>query len=83
MGEVRLTLGIFCADLTCSSTDVWSSTLPLDDYLHVSLTSFKRSVFLVTLSAYMLFQLGGSLGRDLPSLLSCRLLTGIFGASRK
>ncbi|KAF8892701.1 major facilitator superfamily domain-containing protein, partial [Infundibulicybe gibba] len=41
----------------------------------------RRIVFLVTLSAYTLFQLGGSLGRNLASLLSCRFLTGTFGSS--
>ncbi|RDB24165.1 Efflux pump FUBT [Hypsizygus marmoreus] len=41
----------------------------------------RRIVFLVTLSAYLVFQLGGSIGHNLAALLSCRLLTGIFGSS--
>ncbi|TFK72561.1 MFS general substrate transporter [Pluteus cervinus] len=41
----------------------------------------RRIIFLITLSAYTLFQLEGSLGHNLPTLLSCRLLTGIFGSS--
>ncbi|KAG5645832.1 hypothetical protein DXG03_005173 [Asterophora parasitica] len=41
----------------------------------------RRIVFLMTLSAYAAFQIGGSLGHNLPTLLSCRLLTGIFGSS--
>ncbi|KAF5386739.1 hypothetical protein D9615_001788 [Tricholomella constricta] len=41
----------------------------------------RRIVFLVTLSVYAVFQIGGSLGHNLPTLLSCRLLTGIFGSS--
>ncbi|PPQ66843.1 hypothetical protein CVT26_009622 [Gymnopilus dilepis] len=40
-----------------------------------------RAVFLVTLSLYTAFQLEGALGRNLGALLSCRLLTGIFGSS--
>ncbi|KAF9562141.1 MFS general substrate transporter [Agrocybe pediades] len=41
----------------------------------------ERVVFLVTLSLYTLFQVEGALGRNLGTLLSCRLLTGIFGSS--
>ncbi|PPQ89058.1 hypothetical protein CVT25_006430 [Psilocybe cyanescens] len=41
----------------------------------------RRIVFLVTLSLYTVFQLEGALGRNLGTLLSCRLLTGIFGSS--
>ncbi|KAH9483779.1 Major facilitator superfamily multidrug transporter mdrA [Psilocybe cubensis] len=41
----------------------------------------RRIVFLVTLSLYTAFQLEGALGRNLGTLLSCRLLTGIFGSS--
>ncbi|GLB35291.1 putative major facilitator superfamily protein [Lyophyllum shimeji] len=41
----------------------------------------RRIVFLVTLSAYALFQIAGGLAHNLPTLLSCRLLTGIFGSS--
>ncbi|KAF8906065.1 major facilitator superfamily domain-containing protein [Gymnopilus junonius] len=41
----------------------------------------RRVVFLVTLSLYTVFQLQGALGRNLGALLSCRLLTGIFGSS--
>ncbi|KAF9036770.1 major facilitator superfamily domain-containing protein [Panaeolus papilionaceus] len=42
----------------------------------------RRIVFLVTLSLYTAFQLQGALAHNLPTLLSCRLLTGIFGSSR-
>ncbi|KDR73421.1 hypothetical protein GALMADRAFT_608214 [Galerina marginata CBS 339.88] len=41
----------------------------------------RRIVFLITLSLYAVFQLEGALGRNLGTLLSCRLLTGIFGSS--
>ncbi|CAA7267626.1 unnamed protein product [Cyclocybe aegerita] len=41
----------------------------------------RRVVFLVTASLYAAFQLQGALAPNLASLLSCRLLTGIFGAS--
>lgn len=41
----------------------------------------RRIVFLVTLSLYAIFQVQGALGRNLATLLSCRLLTGIFGSS--
>ncbi|KAF8163013.1 major facilitator superfamily domain-containing protein [Crassisporium funariophilum] len=41
----------------------------------------RRIVFLVTLSLYMIFQVQGALSHNLPTLLSCRLLTGIFGSS--
>ncbi|PPQ86304.1 hypothetical protein CVT24_006487, partial [Panaeolus cyanescens] len=41
----------------------------------------RRVVFLVTLSLYTVFQLQGALAHNLPTLLSCRLLTGIFGSS--
>ncbi|KNZ71569.1 hypothetical protein J132_08627 [Termitomyces sp. J132] len=41
----------------------------------------QRIVFLVTLTTYTLLQLMGSLGHSLAILLTCRLLTGIVGAS--
>ncbi|KAF9002027.1 major facilitator superfamily domain-containing protein [Cyathus striatus] len=41
----------------------------------------RRIVFLVTLSLYTVFQLEGALCQNLPTLLTCRLLTGIFGSS--
>lgn len=36
----------------------------------------------MTLSVYSLFQLQGAFSKNLPMLLSCRLLTGIAGSSR-
>jgi len=36
----------------------------------------------VTLSLYTLFQIQGALSKNLATLLSCRLITGIAGASR-
>ncbi|KAF9450774.1 MFS general substrate transporter [Macrolepiota fuliginosa MF-IS2] len=41
----------------------------------------RRIVFLITISVYTLFQLQGALSKNLPTLLSCRLLTGIAGSS--
>ncbi|KAF8160601.1 major facilitator superfamily domain-containing protein [Pholiota molesta] len=41
----------------------------------------RRNVFLLTLTLYTIFQIQGALSRNLASLLSCRLLTGIFGSS--
>ncbi|TFK26393.1 MFS general substrate transporter [Coprinopsis marcescibilis] len=41
----------------------------------------RRPVFLVTSFLYAAFQLQGALSRNIATLLSCRLLTGIFGAS--
>ncbi|KAJ7470516.1 MFS general substrate transporter [Mycena latifolia] len=42
----------------------------------------RRLVFWVTLSAFTVFQLEGCLaGNNIYALLSCRLLTGIFGSS--
>ncbi|KAF4603947.1 hypothetical protein EYR40_001122 [Pleurotus pulmonarius] len=41
----------------------------------------ERAVFLTTLSAYTVLHLGGALGKNLPTLLSCRLLSGTVGAS--
>ncbi|KAF9451214.1 MFS general substrate transporter [Macrolepiota fuliginosa MF-IS2] len=41
----------------------------------------RRIIFLMTLSVYTLFQLQGALSKNLPTLLSCRLLTGIAGSS--
>ncbi|KAG2020659.1 multidrug transporter [Coprinopsis cinerea AmutBmut pab1-1] len=41
----------------------------------------RRTVFLVTSFLYMVFQLQGALSHNVATLLSCRLLTGIFGAS--
>ncbi|KJA27247.1 hypothetical protein HYPSUDRAFT_198515 [Hypholoma sublateritium FD-334 SS-4] len=41
----------------------------------------RRIVFLVTLSLYTIFQVQGALSYNLATLLSCRLLTGIFGSS--
>ncbi|KAF9533349.1 major facilitator superfamily domain-containing protein [Crepidotus variabilis] len=41
----------------------------------------RRIIFLITLSLYTLFQLQGVLAHNVPTLLSCRLLTGIFGSS--
>lgn len=40
-------------------------------------------MFLVTLSLYTIFQVQGALSYNLATLLSCRLLTGIFGSSRE
>lgn len=37
----------------------------------------------MTLSVYTLFQLQGALSKNLAALLSCRLITGITGSSRK
>lgn len=42
----------------------------------------QRIVFLATAFLYAAFQLQGALSRNVATLLSCRLLTGIFGASR-
>ncbi|KAF8964653.1 major facilitator superfamily domain-containing protein [Flammula alnicola] len=53
----------------------------LGPLIFASMGEASRIVFLVTLSLYTIFQLQGALGRNLPSLLSCRLLTGIFGSS--
>ncbi|KXN87747.1 hypothetical protein AN958_08223 [Leucoagaricus sp. SymC.cos] len=41
----------------------------------------RRIVFLMTLSVYSLFQLQGAFSKNLPTLLSCRLITGIAGSS--
>ncbi|KAL9714881.1 hypothetical protein Ac2012v2_001541 [Leucoagaricus gongylophorus] len=41
----------------------------------------RRIIFLVTLSVYSLFQVQGALSKNLATLLSCRLLTGIAGSS--
>ncbi|KAF5324914.1 hypothetical protein D9611_004377 [Ephemerocybe angulata] len=41
----------------------------------------RRAVFLATGFLYSAFQLQGALSRNVATLLSCRLLTGIFGAS--
>ncbi|KAJ8520988.1 hypothetical protein ONZ45_g2264 [Pleurotus djamor] len=41
----------------------------------------RRAVFIATLSSYSLLHLGGALGSNLPTLLTCRLLSGICGAS--
>ncbi|KAF5331138.1 hypothetical protein D9619_005748 [Psilocybe cf. subviscida] len=41
----------------------------------------RRIVFLVTLSLYAVFQIQGALCQNVATLLSCRLLTGIFGSS--
>ncbi|RXW24192.1 hypothetical protein EST38_g1644 [Candolleomyces aberdarensis] len=47
--------------------------------LHVGTSD--RLVFLATGFLYSAFQLQGALSRNVATLLSCRLLTGIFGAS--
>lgn len=41
----------------------------------------RRIIFLMTLSVYSLFQIQGAFSKNLPTLLSCRLLTGITGSS--
>ncbi|KAF8803571.1 MFS general substrate transporter [Phlegmacium glaucopus] len=41
----------------------------------------RRIIFLITISIYTVFQLEGALSHNLPTLLSCRLITGICGAS--
>ncbi|KAF5365776.1 hypothetical protein D9758_003157 [Tetrapyrgos nigripes] len=48
---------------------------------HVLLMFGRRIIFLVTLGLYTPLQLAGCLGNNLPTLLACRLLTGIFGSS--
>ncbi|ETW85534.1 major facilitator superfamily [Heterobasidion irregulare TC 32-1] len=40
-----------------------------------------RLVFLCTYSTYTLFHLGGALGHNVPTILTTRLLSGIFGSS--
>lgn len=49
--------------------------------LHQSIV-LQRPVFLVTCSLYTAFQLQGALSRNVATLMSCRLLTGVFGSSR-
>ncbi|KII88761.1 hypothetical protein PLICRDRAFT_176306 [Plicaturopsis crispa FD-325 SS-3] len=41
----------------------------------------RRIVFLCTYLCFVLMNLGGSLGANIATLLACRLLSGIFGAS--
>ncbi|KZP24834.1 MFS general substrate transporter [Athelia psychrophila] len=41
----------------------------------------RRTVFLSTYSLYTLLHLGGALGQNTATLLTCRLLSGIFGSS--
>ena len=54
-----------------------------DRELGLTRVSLKRIVFLVTLTIYTPLHLGGALCHNLPTLLACRLLTGIFGSSRE
>jgi MFS family permease len=43
----------------------------------------RRLVAIITLAAFAIFQLQGCLARNnIYALLSCRLLTGMFGSSR-
>lgn len=65
-----------------ATTVVWkgANLYPLHN-MNVT-TCQQRIVFLVTLAIYAPLQLGGSLGHNLPTLLTCRLLTGIFGSAR-
>ena len=44
--------------------------------------SLQRIVFVVTSSIFMLFHLGGALGHNAATILSTRLLAGIFGSAR-
>ncbi|KZT28599.1 MFS general substrate transporter [Neolentinus lepideus HHB14362 ss-1] len=41
----------------------------------------RRHIFIVTMSVYTLFHLGGALGQNIATLLSTRFLAGVFGSS--
>lgn len=67
-------------------TGVWKGTCILFFLFECNnLTSYfykQRIVFLVTCALFTVLHLGGALGHNAATLLSTRMLAGIFGSAR-